>query len=411
MGAAVRAAAPAPTTALPPATAPSGAAPADSWSWLAAALWDDDAVGLGPAAGADRPEWFATVGPDGPRLLVPATPRAALRAALRRHHDGHTVRERATRVAAAALTPFAPGRLLVPVGRLDDRPSPVLALVAEVLGVADPRFALTLGPPRGNRKVVVQVLRSDGHIAGFAKVGHDPVTRALVAHELDHLTRLDGRAGRLRTPPVLGRIETSERIVAVVGHLPSSAIGRRRTDDLAVIGVEVTDALGTARRVRLAETAWAQAALDTVADAAAVDLLERWAGRELVAGLAHGDLSPWNVLRSHGTVGLIDWEYALDGTPEGLDVLRGETQTAVHLLGLDPTSALDRSRRRSVDLAARSRSGGLPGEDLFLLHLVDTLRRAADPSAGDADRALAHCAAAVLATPPTSAAPTEVPAP
>ena len=141
--------------------------------------------------------------------------------------------------------------------------------------------------------------------------------------------------------------------------------------------------------MRLGATPWVQAVLDTVTDAAALDLLDRWSERELVAGLAHGDLSPWNVLRSCGAIGLIDWEYALDGTPEGLDVLRGETQTATHLLGLEAPAAFDRSRRRSADLAARGRSGGLGGEDLFLLHLVDTLRRAADPSAGDADRALA----------------------
>ena len=409
MGAAVRAAAPAPPTTAPAAAA--DAPPTDSWSWLAAALWDDDAPGLGPATGAARPDWFATVGPDGPRLLVPAAPRAALRSALHRHHDGHTVRERATRLVAAAVTPIAPGRILVPVARLDDRPSPVLAQVAAVLGVDDPRFALTLGPPRGNRKVVVQVLHTDGRVAGFAKIGHDAVTRSLVAHELDHLTRLRGSAGRLRTPPVLGRIETTTRIVAVVGHLPSGAVGRRRTDDLPALGAEVTNALGTARRMRLAETTWVQAVRDTVTDAAALDLLDRWSGRELGTGLAHGDLAPWNVLRSRGTVGLIDWEYALDGTPEGLDVLRGETQTATHLLGLDAAAAFDRSRRRSADLAARGRSGGLTGEDLFLLHLVDTLRRAADPSAGDADRALADRAAAVLATPRTSAARTEVPAP
>jgi hypothetical protein len=410
MGAAVRAAAPAPTTTASPtsgaSTASSGAAPSDSWSWLAAVLWDDEAPGLGPATGADRPDWFATLGPDGPRLLVPAAPRAALRAALRRHHDGHTVRERATRIAAAALTPLAPGRFLVPVTRLDDRPSPVLAQVAEVLGVDDPRFALTLGPPRGNRKVVAQVLHTDGRVAGFAKIGHDEVTRALVAHELDHLTRLGGSAGRLRTPPVLGRIETATRIVAVVGHLPSSAVGRRRTEDLAALGAEVTDALGTARRARLGDTPWVQAVLRTVTDASALDLLDRWSERELMAGLAHGDLSPWNVVRSRGAVGLIDWEYALDGTPEGLDVLRGETQIATHLLGLDAAAALARSQRRSADLAARGRSGGLTGEDLFLLHLVDTMRRAADPSAGEADHALAKRSAAVL-----TATRTEVPEP
>jgi nucleoside-diphosphate kinase len=39
-----------------------------------------------------------------------------------------------------------------------------------MLGVDDPRFALTLGPPRGNRKVVVQVLQGDNAVARYREV-------------------------------------------------------------------------------------------------------------------------------------------------------------------------------------------------------------------------------------------------
>jgi hypothetical protein len=371
--------------------------------WLGDVLWDDTVVHLAPASPGDPIDWYGVGAASGPRLLVPAGPAAALRKPLHRYHDGHTVATRVARGAAGLLTPLAPARVLTPITRTDGFPSPVLDGIADALGVRDPRFALTLGPPRGNRKVVATVMDGGGEVLAYAKVGHDDPTRSLVSAELGWLRRLDGRAGRLRTPEVLDSFEVGGRLVALLRPIRSRLLGRRRTGELTVLAGEVHDALGTAAALPLGVSAWAadagaslRALEPTAATALATGLLHRWAGRTVQTGLAHGDLTPWNVLRSGRGIGLIDWEFARDGVPRGLDVLRGETQIAIHLLGQDPAAALRRSRRRATALADAGASGGLPAPDLYLLHLVDTIRAGSLPSAGDADQRLAALAATTL---------------
>ncbi|MEE3918975.1 hypothetical protein V2I01_12700 [Micromonospora sp. BRA006-A] len=73
-------------------------------------------------------------------------------------------------------------RLVVDGGGLD-------AYLTEVLG--EPALvSLHIGPARANRKPVLQLLAPDGRALGYAKLGVDPLTRALVHAEADALRRL-----------------------------------------------------------------------------------------------------------------------------------------------------------------------------------------------------------------------------
>jgi hypothetical protein len=61
--------------------------------------------------------------------------------------------------------------------------------LAEALG-EDVLLAMHVGPPRANRKPVLQLLRRDGTIVGFAKVGTNELTRRLVRAETTALSTL-----------------------------------------------------------------------------------------------------------------------------------------------------------------------------------------------------------------------------
>jgi hypothetical protein len=354
-------------------------------------LWGDDVAALEPVSDRRAAGWFAFTSAAGSTLLLPAGPARGRRRSLLRYHDGQGLAERAARTAAAFALGWAPAVSSVPVAETSG-PSPVIGAILDCFGGEGRTAAVTLGPPRANRKAVVAVLDAAGVVLGYAKVAHDATTRRLVANEQAWLTRLDGRAGRLRTPRLLASVEMAGRHLVVLDALASSPLGRRRVDELTDLANEVHQACGPPATEALGGSAWADAVRAVVSNDSARSLLAHWADRPVAVGPGHGDLSPWNVVRARGVVGLLDWEYALDGVPCGLDALRGETQVALHLLGSDPAPALVRSAGAAAVLAGSGRMGGWSGPDLFRLHLLDLLRHGADPSAGPRERALAAAA-------------------
>ena len=124
-----------------------------------------------------------------PRLLAPPG-RRAVAAAIRGYGEQAGRRERVRRRLLSAALRTGAAQLLIRdrvdvTGGTDGLPEYLAGLLGtEVL------VSLHLGPPRANRKPVLQLLGRDGRLLGFAKVGLDELTRRLVRTEAAALRRL-----------------------------------------------------------------------------------------------------------------------------------------------------------------------------------------------------------------------------
>lgn len=299
---------------------------ADDLDWLAEVL--------GVVPGAEPVPYLARLANGEVRFLAPARPAAATAAALHRLGDSRS----RSRQAQAAV-----GRLAGRVGLLGRLPGaarlslPPFALVdhlARALGEPELAVAVTLGPRRRNRKPVLQLIRPDGSVVGFAKVGWSPLTAELVDNEADVLRLVAGRLDPtvVVAPAVLLHDRWDGCSVAVLSPLePTGPTRSGRASDssapaagpgLAPVAAAIA-ACGPASprpvgALPLLGT-WAAAGLDDTVDLAR--LAERHDGVELATGLWHGDLTPWNLTTRGATTWLWDWELAGPDRPVGFDLL------------------------------------------------------------------------------------------
>ncbi len=159
---------------------------------------------FGAAPTVTKAAWAAIPSVENPKLLVPLGSRSASIRTMRRQLNGRRLR---TRMARAGLT-LATGtgalmrmpRLRIAVAGPSDAPS-IEDPLREVLGVDDVRLTMPVGPPRSNRKPVLQVTDGSGHVLAFAKVGHNPLTQRLVRQEGDALRALRERPAPRRAHP------------------------------------------------------------------------------------------------------------------------------------------------------------------------------------------------------------------
>ncbi len=123
-----------------------------------------------------------------PRLLVPADVPAAATMLQRLGNDKAASPARCARSCSARSGP-QPSRWLA--GRscecpgADPHADSIENHLAGVLGT-EVRVGVMLGPRRVNQKPVLQIFGLDGTL-GYAKVGHNALTAALVRHEADSL--------------------------------------------------------------------------------------------------------------------------------------------------------------------------------------------------------------------------------
>lgn len=267
------------------------------------------------------------------RLLVPTAPRAAAVAALRRPHDDRGWRERAQAMAGQVA-----GRL----GQLHRAPGvaltlPPFALVEELaaqLGQPELVAAVTIGARRRNRKPVLQLIRPDGRVVGFAKIGWSDLTREMVTNEYRVLRAVEGTLPEgIVAPTVLLAEEGDDLVVAVTAELRPPRFDRGQGPTNAEVVRAIAAAGPTTGRASWPGTPFARstvAASATVADAVAVGVdglvdLDRLVAAhgetELPVGLWHGDFTPWNLVRRGSTLLLWDWELAGWDRPVGFDAL------------------------------------------------------------------------------------------
>ncbi|WP_189044254.1 hypothetical protein [Micromonospora sonchi] len=386
----------------------------DGLGWVSRALFGDErialTVGVEPPAGSAVAARYAVVPSVArARFLLPlGAPRVTAAALLA--YNG--LRPATIRLIRAALGVAAR------VGAVDRAPFPVLTVAlpaglhpAEVL-LAD-RLAALLGggaryaacgvrPPDPNHKPTLQLFDGAGRPRGYAKIGWNPATRALVAAEAAALRELSGVAGidgHPRVPRLLAEADWDGRAVAVVEPLPPQV---RRVpagaapDPVALLAVarrhrppaEPRPLAGSPFLSRLTAEARRSAATTPGGSRAvrAVAALTRRHGDVAVEfGHWHGDWVPWNLGRQGGDLVAWDWEHSGPDVPVGFDLAHDAFHRALVLRGEPVAPAVARMA------AALARHGARLGLDLrrqrlvvdaYLLELWLRAWRLADAGAG-----------------------------
>jgi hypothetical protein len=289
-----------------------------------------------------------------PRLLVPVASRRAAASAIRHSTEAIGLKARLRRRVLAAAFRAGVGplafrdRLVVQAppgaGGLDAQLSEVLGRPALV--------SIHIGPARANRKPVLQLLGPRGEPLGYAKLGVDPLTRALVDAEAAALARLAGvPLGPVTVAEALhhGRWGGHALLVqsALPVRLPRAAPAEAATADRAAI-LAVARCLGV-RRQPYAGSGYAErlaAEVDALGDRpeaarlrATLDAVGR-ADPVLGFGCWHGDWNDGNsAALADGRVLVWDWERFDADVPLGYDALHLRLQTAVTRAGSDPQDA------------------------------------------------------------------------
>jgi len=267
-------------------------------------------------------EYLVRPSADEVRLLLPISPPPAAAAALRRVHSDRTWSQRLQTVGGRAA-----GRL----GLLGRAPGQVVRLpafelvehLARTLGEPELLAAVTLGVRRRNRKPVLQLLRPDGRVVGFAKVGWSPLTTELVANEHRILAMLPGQLPpSVIAPSVLAVEHWRDLTVTVTSELRPPPLARGSAPGIGHIVSAIAAArpgpdCGVARSATLTEGI--ELGLGDVVD---IDrLVNRHDGVVLSTGLWHGDFTPWNLVGAGRSVMIWDWEFAALDRPVGFDAL------------------------------------------------------------------------------------------
>lgn len=311
-----------------------------------------------PRAGDDRPtaahrhDLLAVRGLAGD-FVVPAGGGARAARTLRAYNRLRPGRVRVARSVLATAFGLGLGRAVavprsieVPVGH-----ESLLDHLATALGRSELCFAGTARARAGFVTPVLQLFTVDGTCVGFAKIGWDDVTRAMVATEADALERA-AVAGlrRVHVPEVLWHGRWHDLAVLVTAPMPA-AVRRLATRDRVhapALG-EIAAIDGPVRTTRLCDSSYWRDAARTTGEAAVAgdtaladrfELLDRMHGDvELAFGRWHGDLVPWNLARDGAALHAWDWAYSAPGVPLGFDALHFAYLPTVVLDGTPPDEA------------------------------------------------------------------------
>jgi hypothetical protein len=291
-----------------------------------------------------------------PTLALPVGRRAAAAAVLRYKTPSSAKDAWRMRATSAALRVGVAARVLrwsqVEVGGDPAPDGNLTAYLSAALG-RDLTPSVAVGPPRANRKPIVQLLTRDGRTVAFAKVSVDDLTADLVRGEAAALRQVAAAApAGLEIPGVLHHATWNGLEVLVLSALdrprrerPSAAQTTSAMTELAsACGVTRTALCGSGFAARL------QTSLDGLSQhadrlrATAATLVQgSTAGGSgdtvLAFGCWHGDWAPWNMARSRRALMVWDWERFETDVPLGFDALHCALQSMIRLEGRRPADA------------------------------------------------------------------------
>lgn len=347
--------------------------------------WVRNVLGGDPAHPFVRSPYLARPSAADPQLLVPLQPRAVTRAAMHRVHDARSWPQRLTGLGAqaaaqAGLLPLAGGE------RIALAPFPLVTHLANVLGETELVPVISIGPRRRNRKPVVQLVRPDGVVVGFAKIAWSPFTVSLISNEAHWLRRVEGRLPPgLRSPVVLVHErhdrEGQSTEVVVTSPVPTPLRSHRKGPLDIHLLTQLARCLGS-ETCTVAESGLFDEWRPLIGDAIDLDLLLSGIGGETIEiGLWHGDLTPWNTATSRPatSAGPVtsawDWEFAADRRPVGFDALHLAFETVRR--AQNEALAIDAVVRHAPDLLASVPGGpaNLNAQAVTDLYLCEILAR------------------------------------
>jgi hypothetical protein len=380
----------------------------DGLGWVTRAVFPGDRVRLALTAPGDRTvppgaaaRYAVVPSVQGARFLVPLGSRRVAAASVLAYNALRPVRVRVARAGIGALAGLGldrPARMPVLTVTAPSGVDPAEALLVEhlaaALGHGRLHAAIGVRPPDPNAKPTLQLFDDGGRPRGYAKIGWNDATRALVRAEAAALRGLPREVpGHPDTPRLLLDSEWGDRALAVVAPLPrrTSRLGDRRGPQLdamlavarrggpATVPLPFAGSPYLARLRRRAEGGGERIA-------ASVEVLAATHATTAVEyGDWHGDWVPWNLGRHAGRLIAWDWEHHGSGVPVGFDLAHQAFQTALTLRD-EPAAAA----ARTAGAALQRYGPGLGLDtaqarlvlDAYLVELWLRARRLADGGAG-----------------------------
>jgi hypothetical protein len=359
---------------------------------LCTVLWPPPAavtVGSQASEGTDPAEEDYLVVPHArrPRLVVPRQGRAAA-AAIEGFNVGRSRRARLlSGPLSLTLRAGAGGALLKDRLVVRDAADSLRRHLSDVLG-QDVLMSFQIGPPRANRKPVVELVDHHGRRLGYAKLGVNELTRDLVRHEAGVLKRLHGTGTHAVTVPAVqyvGRWRDADvlllRPLPAVRHHPHRPSGPRMraamTEVAAIAGLTLSplaeSQYWTDLRGGFAETGQPGEAFGDVLNR----IGERLGETVLTFGSWHGDWTRSNVAPYRSTVLAWDWERFSTGVPVGFDALHHYLNHAIWTAHRAPELAARATLDRADDLLAPFgvRAGSAAARLTALLYVAELALR------------------------------------
>ncbi|MEV8508193.1 hypothetical protein AB0368_25720 [Actinoplanes sp. NPDC051475] len=308
----------------------------DGLGWVTRAVFGDPGVTVAVGDDPSATVRYAVI-PSlaGARFLLPLASRRVTAASLLAYNALRPPKVRAGRAAVGMLARFGLlGLTKAPILSVHARePRELLAaFLAERLGVDRLHAAIGIRPPDPHHKPTLQLFDDRGRPRGYAKIGWNDGTRAMVRAEAATLADLPASGGFPPAPRLVLHTQWHGREIAIIEPMPRTVRRIRRPDRPrleAMLAVARRGGPATPPRpVTELLTAWRQRA--TGADPrihAFIDALDT--GQELEFGDWHGDWVPWNMARHRGRLLVWDWENRAAGVPVGFDLAHQAFQTAL----------------------------------------------------------------------------------
>lgn len=330
-------------------------------------LWPGAQLQLGTIGGATNTlgTFVALPSRASPSVLLPVRSRRVTAAVLRAHRAPRTARQRVSQPVMVAFARLGAARLLprkLTVSAAPGRSTEsIQAHLGEILG-RHVVVGVHLGPPRANRKPIVQVVDEAGTTHAFTKVGFDDLTRELVQAEGRALSSLQSHAFSYLTVPRVVHIgQWQGKELLVLAPVGTRNTGAAQPNLLQLAMVELSTSDGCTRRELISSAYWQglRSRIQALAGPQSRALLEAVAtiegtsaGLEVDLGAWHGDWTPWNMALRDDRAVLWDWERFASGVPVGFDALHFELQSTIRQGQLSPRDAVPHLGRRAGELLA-----------------------------------------------------------
>ncbi len=302
-------------------------------------------------------------------------------------------------VAVGLLPRFAKDRLVVWVNRRVEDADLGRHLLSrhlqEQVAGCPVHLGLPVRDPDPNYKPSLQLYSDDGVALGYAKIGWNQATAALVRNETTALQALAAAPPRVvSVPSVRYAADWCERAVLVAGQLPFGLV-KYPAPGRAPSGKVLGDLAGPVRRrTRLVDSAyWRRTREEARAVAGSagghtvgaalltlLDSVEGHSGHRVVEFARwHGDLVPWNVGVSRRGLHVWDWEHSAPEVPLGFELLHWHFQVAFvargealrgSLVGAQRTAALHWSGAAGSDVAGPLQETGRAVGQLYAAELA-----------------------------------------